>query len=78
MELNVAEAKDQFSRCLAKAQSGETVIVRKHGKAIAQITGVPKQQQQQNKIQFDSAPGSAKVLGDLHEPAIPEEYWDML
>jgi len=39
MEINVAEAKDQFSRCLAKAQAGETVIVRKHGKAIAQITG---------------------------------------
>lgn len=76
MEINVAEAKDQFSRCLAKAQSGETVIVRKHGKPIAQITGIAEQRK--NKIQFDSAPGSVKVFCDLTEPAIPEDHWDML
>ena len=76
MEINVAEAKDQFSRCLAKAQAGETVIVRKHGKAIAQITGIPDKPK--NRIQFDSAPGSVQVFCDLTEPAIPEEDWDCL
>jgi prevent-host-death family protein len=76
MELSVAEAKDQFSKCLSRAQAGEAVIVRKHGKAVAQIIGIPEKPQ--NKIKFDSAPNSVKILGDLHEPAIPEEYWETL
>jgi prevent-host-death family protein len=76
MELSVAEAKDQFSKCLSRAQAGETVIVRKHGKAVAQITGIAEQRK--NKIRFDSAPGSVKVLCDLTEPAIPEDHWDIL
>jgi hypothetical protein len=50
--------------------------VRKHGKAIAQITGIPDEPK--NRIQFDSAPGSVRVFGDLTEPAIPEEDWDCL
>ena len=76
MELSVAEAKDQFSKCLARAQAGEAVIVRKHGKAVAQIIGIPEKPQ--NKIKFDSAPGSVQVFCDLTEPAIPEDHWDML
>ena len=76
MELNVAEAKDQFSQCLSKAQAGETVIVRKHGKPIAQITGIPEPRK--NKIRFDSALGTVKVFCDLTEPAIPEEDWECL
>lgn len=76
MELSVAQAKDQFSQCLSKAQAGEIVTIRKHGKPVAQITGIPKKPQ--NKIKFDSAPGSVQVLCDLTEPAIPEDHWDML
>lgn len=76
MDLSVAEAKNQFSRCLSRAQAGETVTIRKHGKAVAQITGIPEKPK--NRIQFDSALGSVRVMCDLTEPAIPEEDWDCL
>ena len=76
MDVSVAQAKDQFSRCLSKAQAGETVVVRKHGKAIAQITGIPEKPV--NKIKFGSGRGTVKVFCDLTEPAIPEEDWDCL
>lgn len=76
MELSVAQAKDQFSRCLSRAQAGETVTIRKHGKPVAQITGIPDKPK--NRLQFDSAPGSVRVLCDLTEPAIPEEDWECL
>lgn len=76
MELSVAQAKDQFSQCLTKAQTGETIIVRKHGKAIAQITGISEPGK--NRIQFGSGRGTVKVLGDLTEPAFEPEDWDCL
>lgn len=76
MELSVAQAKDHFSQCLTKAQTGETIIVRKHGKAIAQITGIPEARK--NRIQFGSGRGTVKVLGDLTEPAFDPEDWDCL
>ena len=55
MELSVAQAKDQFSQCLSKAQVGETVIIRKHGKAMAQITGIPEKPS--NRIHFGTGRG---------------------
>ena len=76
MECSVAKAKDQFSYCLTRAQAGETVIVRKHGKAIAQITGIPMPRE--NKIQFGSGRGTVKELGDLTEPAFDPGDWDCL
>ncbi|MFQ3224321.1 MAG: antitoxin (DNA-binding transcriptional repressor) of toxin-antitoxin stability system [Lentimonas sp.] len=76
MELSVAEAKDQFSRCLSKAQAGETVIIRKHGKAVAQITGIPEKPS--NRIHFGAGRGTVKVLGDLTEPAIDPDDWECL
>lgn len=76
MELSVAEAKDQFSKCLSKAQAGEAVIVRKHGKAVAQIIGIPERSK--NKIKFGAGRGTVKVLGDLTEPAIDPNDWECL
>ena len=76
MELSVAEAKDQFSKCLSRAQAGETVIVRKHGKAVAQITGIPEKPK--NKIKFGSGRGTVKVLCDLTEPAFAPDDWECL
>jgi prevent-host-death family protein len=76
MELSVAEAKDQFSKCLTRAQAGETVIVRKHGKAVAQIVGIPNEPK--NQIKLGCGRGSVKVLGDLTEPAFDSDDWECL
>jgi prevent-host-death family protein len=63
MEISVAKAKDQFSQCLSRAQAGETVTIRKHGKPVAQITGIPDKPK--NKVKFGSGRGTVKVFGDL-------------
>jgi antitoxin (DNA-binding transcriptional repressor) of toxin-antitoxin stability system len=76
MEISVAQAKDQFSRCLSKAQAGETVTIRKHGKAIAQITGIPDKPK--NNVKFGSGRGTVKVFGDLTEPAFDPDDWECL
>ena len=77
MDLSVAEAKKQFSACLNRAQAGETIIVRKHGKPIARIIGI--QDYPENKIKLGCGRGfELKILSDLTEPAIPENYWESL
>ena len=76
MELSVAQAKDQFSQCLSKAQAGETVTIRKHGKPVAQIIGIAETPK--NKIKFGSGRGTVKVFGDLTEPAFDPNDWECL
>jgi prevent-host-death family protein len=76
MEISVAKAKDHFSQCLLRAQAGETVTIRKHGKPVAQITGIPDKPK--NTIKFGSGRGTVKVFGDLTEPAFDPEDWECL
>jgi prevent-host-death family protein len=40
MRVSVSEAKAHFAELLKAAEAGETVIVTRHGKAIARIEGV--------------------------------------
>lgn len=40
MQITVSEAKSHFADLLKRAESGETVIVTRHGKAVARIEGI--------------------------------------
>lgn len=39
-ELGSAEAKARFSEVLARAEAGETITIRRHGRAVAQIVPI--------------------------------------
>lgn len=42
MQVNVQEAKSQLSRLLKLVEDGETVIIARHGQAVAELTPVRK------------------------------------
>lgn len=64
--INVNEAKTQFSKLLARAHSGEEIIIAKSGQPYAKIVPLTKQKQR--------VPGIAKgtVTEEFFEP-LPEE-----
>lgn len=41
MEMSIREAKARFSEAIAAVESGESVLVTKHGKPVAQISQPP-------------------------------------
>ncbi len=43
MNISIAEAKAKFSELVARAQSGEEIVLTRHGKAVATISPLPSQ-----------------------------------
>jgi prevent-host-death family protein len=64
------------AQCLAimdrVQQSGEPVVVTKHGKPVVKL--VPAQKQVDDI--FDYMAGKAKVVGDIVGPVTPPEDWE--
>jgi prevent-host-death family protein len=42
MEFGVADAKARFSELLARAEAGETIIIRRHGQPVAKLVPAGK------------------------------------
>ncbi len=40
-EFGTADAKARFSELLARVETGETITIRRHGRAVAQLVPVP-------------------------------------
>jgi len=72
---NIAELKDNLSRFLSAVEEGEEVEVRRHNVPIARL--VPIAGRRPNRTVLGCGAGSAKTTGDLTEPLIPEEDWEM-
>ena len=64
------------AKCLAimdeVSQSGEPVLITKHGRAVAKL--VPAGNQAEDI--FGYMAGKVKVVGDIVEPVIPLEDWE--
>lgn len=73
---NIAEFKNNFSRFLAAVEQGEEVEIRKRNLPIARV--VPVKTSRPNRTKLGCGRGTAKVLGDLTEPLVPESDWEML
>ena len=65
------------AKCLAimdeVQQTGEPVLITKHGKPVAQLVPAPGKP---DDI-FDYMKGKVKILGDIVEPITPEEDWEL-
>lgn len=72
---NIAELKDNLSRFLNAVEHGEEVEVRRHNVPIARL--VPITAGRPNRTALGCGAGSARTLGDLTEPLIPEEDWEV-
>ena len=72
---NIAELKNRLSEFLALVELGEEVEIRKRNVPIARIVPIPSKRPNRTKI--GCGVGTGKVLGDLTEPLIPEEAWEM-
>ena len=77
--VNVAEFKDRFSELLALVEQGGEVIVCRRNVPLARIEPIrkaPPRKLQRSVV--GCMKGTVRIHGDIAEPCIPEEDWDML
>jgi len=73
---SVADLKAHLSRYLALAQAGEEIEVRKRNVPVAHVIGVPREHA--NRTRLGCGQGTGRILGDLTEPLLPSDQWEML
>ena len=72
---NIAELKNRLSEFLALVEQGEEIEIRKRNIPIARV--VPIARRKVNRTKLGCGAGTATILGDLAEPLIPEDAWEM-
>jgi prevent-host-death family protein len=72
---NIAEFKNNLSRFIAAVENGEEVEIRRRNLPIAKV--VPVTTRRANRTKLGCGRGTAKAVGDLTEPLIPEADWEM-
>ncbi len=60
MEVSAKEAKNKFSELLSRAEAGETVVLTRHGKVVANLVPPPSKQ---GGINFAAGKAYLKELG---------------
>lgn len=74
---NVAELKNNLSKFLSVVQNGEEVAICKRNIPVARLAPI-KTKENKNHTKLGCGKGTVQILGDLTEPMIPSENWDML
>lgn len=69
MQLNVYEAKAQFSNCLAQAEAGQEVIIARGGKPVAIISAIKSAKR---KVHFGLLKNKIRITDDFDAP-LPDE-----
>jgi antitoxin (DNA-binding transcriptional repressor) of toxin-antitoxin stability system len=73
---NIGQLKDNLSKFISIVEKGETVAVCKRNIPVALM--VPHgARKKANSTKLGCGRGTVQVLGDLTEPLIPEDAWDM-
>ena len=73
---NIAEFKNHLSEYLAAVADGEEVEIRKRNTPLARV--VPIRAPGRNRTVLGRGAGTVVVHGDLTEPVIPPQDWEML
>ena len=73
---NIAEFKDRLSHFLSLVEQGEEIEVRKRNVPVARVS--PIQRPGKNRTKPGCGRGTVQITGDLTEPLIPEQDWQML
>ena len=74
---NIGDLKDNLSKFINFVEQGEVIEICKRNIPIALLVphGIKKTP---NRTQLGCGVGTVQVKGDLTEPLIPEDNWDML
>ncbi|MGB5984284.1 MAG: type II toxin-antitoxin system prevent-host-death family antitoxin [Desulfobacterales bacterium] len=73
---NIGQFKDNLSKFLRSVEEGEVIAICKRNIPIALL--VPHSARKPgNRTQLGCGLGSVQIKGDLTEPLITEESWDM-
>lgn len=75
-QVNIADFKAHISEYLEAIEAGQEITVCRRNVPIAKISPLPKASR--NRTQIGWCQGEIKIHGDLTEPQIPMEDWDML
>ena len=74
---NIAEFKMNLSKFLSLVEKGEKIEICKRNIPFAQVIPLSPRQKK-NLTKLGCGRGSVRVSGDLTEPLIPTENWEML
>jgi prevent-host-death family protein len=72
VNISIAQAKAKFSELVARAQSGEEIVLTRHGKAVATISPLPNQNIEPGRL-IGALKGRVKISDDFNDLG-PE--WD--
>jgi antitoxin (DNA-binding transcriptional repressor) of toxin-antitoxin stability system len=77
--VNVAEFKDRVCEMLALVEQGGEVIVCRRNVPVARVEPIrPRPARKPSHSVVGCMKGTVKIHGDLTEPCIPEDDWEML
>lgn len=73
---NIGELKNNLSKFIGLVEKGQVVAIHKRNIPIALITPYDTQKPR-NQTKLGCGLGTVQIKGDLTEPLIPENSWDM-
>ncbi|KAF0116062.1 MAG: prevent-host-death family protein [Rhodobacteraceae bacterium] len=69
MQIAIADAKARFADLVRRAESGENIVLTRHGKPVAQLTGAPRAQR---LPLFGALKGRIRIADDFDQ--LPEGF----
>ena len=74
---NIAELKNNLSKFLSLVEQGEEVEICKRNVPVARIVPLSSERKR-NKTVLGCGKNTVSIKGDLTEPMIPPDNWEML
>lgn len=73
MQIAIADAKARFADLIRRAESGESIVLTRHGKPVARLTGAPRPQ---DLPLFGALKGRIRIANDFND--LPTGFADSL
>jgi antitoxin (DNA-binding transcriptional repressor) of toxin-antitoxin stability system len=71
MEINTGDAKNNLSRLIRKVEAGETIVITRHGKPVAQMTAPPVKRQ---RARLGGMKDRIRLLPGWDAPVDPDRF----
>jgi prevent-host-death family protein len=71
MTVSIAEAKNRLTELIRAVESGENIIITRHGRPVAQLTAPPAEKKRE--VQFGGMRDRIKLLPGWDDPITEEE-----
>jgi prevent-host-death family protein len=71
MEINTGDAKNNLSRLIRKVEAGETIVITRHGKPVAQMTPPPVKRQ---RARLGGMKDRIRLLPGWDAPVDPDRF----